>query len=137
MSQSCFILDSYAILSVLLEQPGYVQVVDLLEASVRGECKLYMATINWGEVYYHMVRRRGERAANTAVAYLDAIQIEFVEATQQRVLSAARIKARYPVSYADAFAIAAAQEFECPVVTGDPEFKRVAHLVELLWLGED
>ncbi len=137
MSPKCFILDSYAIISVLLEQPGYKKVVNLLESSTRGECKLYMTTINWGEVYYHLVRRKGERAANTAIAYLEAIQIELVEATQQRVLNAAKIKARYPVSYADAFAVAAAQEFACSVVTGDPEFQRVTHLVGLLWLADD
>ena len=137
MSPKCFILDSYAIILVLLEQPGYKKVVNLLESSTRGECQLYMTTINWGEVYYHLVRRKGERAANTAIAYMEAIQIELVEATQQRVLNAAKIKARYPVSYADAFAVAAAQEFACPVVTGDPEFKRMTHLVELLWLADD
>lgn len=137
MSQSCFVLDSYAIISVLLEQPGYQEVVALLEASLRGECNLYMTTINWGEVYYLMVRRKGERDANAAVAYMQAIQIELVEATQQRILNAAKIKARYPLSYADAFAIAAAQELGCPVVTGDPEFKQAAHVIELLWLGSD
>ncbi len=96
-----------------------------------------MTTINWGEVYYLMVRRKGERDANAAVAYMQAIQIELVEATQQRILNAAKIKARYPLSYADAFAIAAAQELGCPVVTGDPEFKQAAHVIELLWLGSD
>ena len=48
----------------------------------------------------------------------------------------AHIKAHYPVSYADAFAVALAQEMDGPVVTGDPEFKRVEDegLISVVWL---
>jgi predicted nucleic acid-binding protein len=50
------------------------------------------------------------------------------------VLEAARVKAQFPLSYADAFAISTALRSQAMVVTGDPEFRAVAHLVEILWL---
>lgn len=53
---------------------------------------------------------------------------------EQRVLAAAHIKAHYPLSYADALAVALAQELDARVVTGDSEFKAVESLVPVLWL---
>jgi predicted nucleic acid-binding protein len=50
------------------------------------------------------------------------------------VIEAAKIKGKYPVSYADAFAIATAIQNKATVVTADPEYKVVAKLVKILWL---
>jgi ribonuclease VapC len=40
---------------------------------------------------------------------------------EKLVLEAARLKARFPISYADAFAVATARAEGGPVLTGDPE----------------
>lgn len=40
---------------------------------------------------------------------------------RETVLNAARIKAKYPLSYADAFAAATAVQHKAPLWTGDPE----------------
>ncbi len=56
------------------------------------------------------------------------------DATWPRVLAAAHVKAHHPISYADAFAVALAQELEAAVVTGDPEFKCVEELIDVEWL---
>jgi ribonuclease VapC len=50
------------------------------------------------------------------------------------VLSAAKLKAEFPVSYADCFAIATAMRHQAAVVTGDPEFKRFEHCVAIQWV---
>ena len=39
------------------------------------------------------------------------------------MMLAATIKARYPISYADAFAVATAIRHDAPLVTGDPELR--------------
>ncbi|MEW6298677.1 MAG: hypothetical protein AB1671_13150 [Thermodesulfobacteriota bacterium] len=44
------------------------------------------------------------------------------------------MKARFPVSYADAFVVSTAVRLNAMVVTGDLEFHAVAHLIEILWL---
>ena len=51
------------------------------------------------------------------------------------VLAAAEIKAKYPIAYADAFIVATAIRESARVITGDPEFKTVAHLIEIDWLS--
>lgn len=41
---------------------------------------------------------------------------------------------RYPISYADAFALATALEQNAALVTGDQEFRQVEHLVKVVWV---
>ena len=48
---------------------------------------------------------------------------------------AARIKAAFPVSYADAFAAAASQKHSAVLLTGDPDFKHIETLIDIEWLG--
>lgn len=50
------------------------------------------------------------------------------------IWDAAILKSRFPIAYADAFAAALALKHRCPLVTGDPEFRRV-HDLELDWTG--
>ncbi len=50
-------------------------------------------------------------------------------------MAAARIKAEHPLSYADAFAAALAQELGASLVMGDPEFKTVESTVNVMWLN--
>lgn len=44
-----------------------------------------------------------------------------IAAREPLVLEAARLKARYPMSYADAFAVATARAERAAIVTGDAE----------------
>ena len=49
-------------------------------------------------------------------------------------LVAARVKAHHAVSYADAFAVALAQELGATLVSGDPEIRALRGLVPVLWV---
>ena len=50
------------------------------------------------------------------------------------IWSAASLKGQYPIAYADAFAAALAIKYRCPLVTGDPELRRVDSL-DLEWIA--
>jgi len=52
------------------------------------------------------------------------------------VRAAAEIKSEHAVSYADAFCIATAQRVDGTVLTSDPEFRTVEHLITIRWLRE-
>jgi len=133
----CYVLDAFAMLVLLKEEEGYNIVKGLLDEAELGRVKLFLTEINWGEVYYAITKKHGEMAGKRALTLMEFLPLNFVVTTRELVLAAARIKARFPVSYADTFAIAAAQEFGCPVVTGDPEFRKVeaAGMVKLVWVG--
>jgi predicted nucleic acid-binding protein len=53
---------------------------------------------------------------------------------QSLVRAAAEKKSEPARSYADAFCIATAQRLNATVLTGDPEFKSVEHLIKIRWL---
>jgi hypothetical protein len=48
----------------------------------------------------------------------------------------AHIRARYPISYANAFAVITAQDQQSTLLTGDPEFRSVSTdgLISIEWL---
>ncbi len=127
-------LDSYALFALLQNEEGQDIVADLVVRAKKEEMLLYLSLINWGEIFYTVRRKQGEALALEVMSDIDVLPIILCDVDRQRVLAAAHIKADYPVSYADAFAIALAQEFGAAVVTGDPEFKKVESVVPVLWL---
>ncbi len=57
--------------------------------------------------------------------------------TRKRVLEAARIKARYPLAFADAFAVQLGQEMGTPLLAGNPEIRALAkeENLSMIWIG--
>jgi ribonuclease VapC len=129
-----YILDSYALLAYFQAEHGGEQVRKLLKDASSGQSYVCISVINLGEVYYILARRRGEASAKSIVEDMALLPIELLAATMERVLSAASIKARYSVSYADAFVIAGAEELSASILTGDPEFKEIESRIDVLWL---
>ncbi|MGH9103934.1 MAG: type II toxin-antitoxin system VapC family toxin, partial [Acidimicrobiales bacterium] len=79
-----------------------------------------MSWINLGEVSYIVERKAGAKDASQVVRDLHR-RLTLDLLSEARVLQAARIKARYPVAYADAFAVATAIAHHATLLTGDPE----------------
>lgn len=50
-------------------------------------------------------------------------------------MRSAHLKARHAISYADAFAAAAAFELDAELLTGDFEFAALAGALKIRWLG--
>jgi len=134
MRKGRYVLDSYALLAYLQAERGGAKVRDLLREARKGATEVFFSPINLGEVVYVMEQRLGREGTLEILDGVLKLPIRFVEVSLERVLSAAHIKACYAVAYADAFAIALAEEFEATVVTGDPEFRQVETLVDILWL---
>jgi PIN domain nuclease of toxin-antitoxin system len=51
------VFDAFAILTLLGKNRGYEIVKDYLERSAKEKVKAYMSLINWGEVYYTLIKR--------------------------------------------------------------------------------
>lgn len=95
-----------------------------------------MTVVNLGEVYYRIAREENVPSAEKALIWLETQPIRFVEADWVLTLEAARLKAQYPLAYADCFAAAAARQRNAAVVTGDPEFEQLeaGGVVAVEWL---
>ncbi len=129
-----YVLDSFALFAHFEAEAGGPLVGDLLAQARRGEAMLHISIINVGEAVYVTERERGLSMAEQLIAAIDALPIHIVEADRPRTLAAAHLKARWPIAYADAFALALAVEHEATLVTGDPEFEKVGSVVPIIWL---
>jgi ribonuclease VapC len=128
------VLDSHALLKLLLDEPGAETVALMLEKAGRRDQPVHMTEVNYAEVQY-TVRRRDGDAAWTAIANeLKAAPIEFHPADRKLADLAADFKARHRMSLADAFAAALAKERKTELVTGDPEFKALDKEIRINWL---
>ena len=129
-----YILDSYALLAYFQAEPAGAKVRDILKEASAGAVAAFLSIISLGEIYYIVARKRGEEKAGEITELISRLPVGLVDATKERVLAAARVKAQHPVSYADAFVVATAIEFTATIITGDPEFKETESRVAVLWL---
>ena len=129
-----YVLDSFAVLSFFQAERGSARVKEILEKALNGEIVTRLSAINLGEIFYISARRLGENKAEKMLQDIRRLSVKIEGATDKRIMAAARLKARYPISYADGFTVSLAMEFGDSIVTGDPEFKKIEHLVEIIWL---
>jgi predicted nucleic acid-binding protein len=135
-SKPTYLLDSFALLAYLNDEPGGGRVQEALGLAKTHKCRLVMPLINLGEVLYIIERERGLPAAQAVLALVESLPLELLEASRDLILDAAHIKAHHALSYADAFAVASAIQEDASILTGDPEYRTVEELLQIEWLGK-
>ena len=130
------VLDSHALLAFFQgEQAAPVVKRILLEAEA-GRHRLLLCVVNWGEIYYNILRRTSPDMAERMAREIAIMPIELVpvEADLQLVRQAALYKASGRLAYADAFAAALAKLRNAELITGDHDFKAVEGEIKIGWL---
>jgi predicted nucleic acid-binding protein len=128
------VLDSWALLCYLEQEPGFEKMIELFEKAVESSKPLLMCIVNWGEVYYQVARRFGDQKAQEVEQLIETFPITLVEADKSLTREAARIKTTRKMAYADCFAVALAHLKKAELYTGDPEFKVVDKDIKIVWL---
>ena len=131
-------LDTWALIAWLLgEQPAMRRVNRLLEAAEAGKMELIMSMINVGEVFYLLAKRAGIKRAEAFLDDFAGMPISTHVPVASDIVDAARIKARYPISYTDAFAAQLAIQQSAELVSGDPDMRLLesAGAIRLDWIG--
>ena len=131
-----YVLDSFSLLAYFSAEPGETEVKDVLTRVAVGQAAAYLSVINLGEIAYITEREQGAAATRRVLAAMDQLPIRIIEADRRMSLAAAHIKAHYPLSYADAFVVALAQQMQAVILTGDPEFDKIEHLATVEWLPQ-
>jgi ribonuclease VapC len=131
---SVFVLDSFALLAYLQDEPVASRIESLLDSAGKEKCRLLLSLINLGEILYITERRGGVVKAHDTLALIRQLPIEIIPVNEQTVFAAVHIKANHTLSYADAFVIATAMEENATVITSDPEFQSVETFVKVEWL---
>lgn len=131
---SNYLFDAFPLLCWLQEEPGYKLIDDLLNEAETGKSSIAIHIINLGEVFYRLCRLSGMKRGEEILEKIRMLPVKILSISDEEVMEAAKIKAKYPISYADAFAVAKALQIGATVVTGDPEYKKVSKMVEILWV---
>jgi len=131
------VLDAHALMVLFNDEPGADEVERILLKAESGSPKLLMSVVNWGEIYYSILRGASQEMAETKAHEIAGMQIELVPVDAddlELVRQAAAFKATRRMSYADCFAAALAKIKNAELVTGDREFKQLARDVKIHWL---
>ncbi|MBI5858566.1 MAG: type II toxin-antitoxin system VapC family toxin [Sphingobacteriales bacterium] len=121
-----FVLDSYAMLAYFRNEDGREKIEQLLNDAVADKHELYMSCLNAGEVYYMAYRKDGADKAALVWKALQQFPLHITEVDMAFTHKAANLKARYKLSYADAFAAALTISKKAVLITGDNEFEALS-----------
>ncbi|MEE8329290.1 MAG: type II toxin-antitoxin system VapC family toxin [Thermodesulfovibrionia bacterium] len=133
MSES-YIFDSHAILKFFQKEKGANKVANLLREIKKTKKTKYINAINLGEIIYITKREFGEFKKIETLALIEQLNFTILPVSNSLIFQAAEYKAEYGISYADCFIIASAIEHRAIIVTGDPEFKKIEQLVNIMWV---
>lgn len=131
-----YVLDSFAVLALLGDEPGGREVAQVLRQAQEGAARAQMTWVNLGEVAYIVERRWGQEQLFQALGTLEATALEIISVERELALAAAHIKAGHPLAYADAFAAALTIMTKATLITGDPEFQLLGDLLRIRWLPQ-
>lgn len=129
------IIDAHGLLVFLEKEAGYDKVEQFLINAVEKDIFLLMTSVNFGEVYYIILRECGMEKAHAIEKIIRNLPIEIVDVDSHLAREAARFKANHKMSYADCFAAALAKLHKGEVITGDKEFKAVEKDIKIAWLN--
>lgn len=128
------VLDAHGLLVFLEKESGYEKVEQFFVTAVEKDNYLLMASVNFGEVYYIVLRECGQDKAREIEKIIMTLPIEIIDVDTQLAREAGYLKANHKISYADCFAAALAKLHKGEVITGDKEFKAVEGEVRVAWL---
>lgn len=134
MKMATKVLDSYAVMAFLEDEPGADLVRGLILKAEEGSVKLLMSVVNLGEVWYSIARTTSPETADQYVREIQGMAIETVDADWQLTRQAAAFKAEVNIAYGDCFAAALAKDRKADLVTGDKEFKVLEGEINVTWL---
>ena len=128
------VLDASALMAYFEKEPGYEKVQKLLTEAAVGDRKLFLSTVNWGEVYYVTHRTHGASEANHVAHIIDTFPVELVDVDIDIAKQAALFKVSHKLPYADCFAAALAKTHKATLMTTDKDFKPLEEEIKIHWL---
>jgi predicted nucleic acid-binding protein len=126
------VLDAWALLALLQkEEPAASRVKQLLSDAQDADIECFISIINLGEVAYRVGKVKGEAEAWNTLAQLRRLPLTILPADEKAVFAAVKLKMHHTISYADAFAAAAAEDLAALLVTGDPELEQLKSRIQI------
>jgi len=128
------VVDASALLRWFDDGPGAIRIEELVVQAASGAMQISVSAVNWGEVYYVIARKHGERQAESFSANFHNLPVHIVPADSPRAERAGIFRHKFSIPYADAFAASLAASERATLVTSDYDFTRVADAVAVEFL---
>ena len=128
------ILDAHGLLVFLEKEPGFEKVESFFVNAIEKDKSLLMTSVNFGEVYYIVLRECGQEKAHEIEKIILTLPIDIIDVDLHLAREAARIKAAKKISYADCFAAALTKIHKGELLTGDKEFKAIENEIKISWI---
>lgn len=127
---SVYLLDTSALLTLRGDEAGAERVAALLSEASAGAVVCHGCFMSLMEVFYRVWKNEGEAAGRSAYAVCLKLPIIWLHESPALLERAASIKARHPLSLADAWIAASALQLDATLVHKDPEFENLPDLLE-------
>jgi len=111
------VLDACALLRLVQDGPGADRVAEISNTAQAGKCQVLLHQINLGEIVYRISKGFGWPVAERKKAEISLLPIETVAFSEGIFWAAVKLKAHYPMSYADCFAAALAMQEQAILLT--------------------
>jgi predicted nucleic acid-binding protein len=129
------ILDTSAVVTYFEDEDGKDIVEELLSSSASGSSRLLLPFSAAIEFYYINFNNIGEEIANQRFALLMSLPLEVIKNIDEPyMIEAGRLKASYPISFADSLIAAYAFREDAPLVHKDPEYMELKEEIKLITL---
>ena len=134
MRSAVRVLDSYSLIAYIEGEKGKDTMIEIFRSARDSGRACLLSVVNWGEVYYIILREAGQPRADQVAHLISTLPIQIIEADLELAKQAAIFKANKKMSYADCFAAALAKHRRVELVTGDKEFRQVEEELRFMWL---
>ena len=135
MENKRIILDTSAIITYFEGEEGKKTVEEFLIESASHEIELFIPFSAAIEFYYINFNSQGEETANQRFAMLMSLPVEVLKSIDEPyMIQAGRLKASYPISFADALIAAYVYLENASLVHKDPEYLALENEIDLITL---
>ena len=129
------VLDATGLMAYLKKETGYEKVKEAFVNASGSNKFLLMSTVNWGEVFYLLIRDQGIEQAESIQKVIETFPIEFVAPDLFITKQAALFKAEKKLPFADCFAASMAKIHKGEIITGDNDFRVIENEIKIIWIN--
>ena len=129
-----YTLDTSALIAYFADEPGADRIEEILRLAGSNRVEVFASFMTYMETLYRLWRDRGEKEGKLTYLRLKALPVKRVDASEGLLLRAARLKAEFNLSVADAWVGATALRTNSCLVHKDPEFRPLEARISLVEL---
>lgn len=118
-----YLLDTSALFAFTDNEEGANAVEKILGNAKSGKAEVFISAMSIMELYYVTCREIDEDAARQIVMLARSLPAAELSLSDDLILPAADLKARYQISVADAWIAATAKQHRLTLIHKDPEFE--------------